>query len=165
MRKLFLLLTLMFAITSVNAQKYGYLNRDELYKSMPEYDTANVHVEKLRKEYESLLASMQGELSSKTASLKSESTGMSDYVRKTREDEIKNLDVRIQLFSVRATAQLEDSKNQFLQPIITRVDKAIKAVAEEQGFIFVIDGGQMLYTDEKKCTNILPLVKTKLGIK
>ena len=42
---------------------------------------------------------------------------------------------------------------------------SVKAVAEEQGFIFVIDGGQMLYTDEKKCTNILPLVKTKLGIK
>ena len=61
--------------------------------------------------------------------------------------------------------QLEDSRIKLLQPIIDRVDKAIKTVAEEQGFIFVIDGGQMLYTDEKKCTNMLPLMKAKLGVK
>jgi Skp family chaperone for outer membrane proteins len=60
---------------------------------------------------------------------------------------------------------LDDKRNQLLQPIITRADNAIKTVAEEQGFIFVIDGGLLLYTDEKKCTNMLPLVKAKLGVK
>jgi outer membrane protein len=86
-------------------------------------------------------------------------------LRQTRQEELKNLGVRIQLFSVRANAQLDEKKNQLLQPVITRVDNAIKAVAAEQGFIFVIDGGQMLFTDEKKCINILPLVKARLGVK
>jgi outer membrane protein len=155
----------MVTLQTLSAQKYGYLNKEELYKSIPEYDSATVQVDKLRTEYTNMLASMQGEYSSKTTSLNNESATISDYLRQTRQDELKNLSVRIQLFSVRANAQLEDKKNQLLQPIITRVDNAIKAVATEQGFIFVIDSGQMLFTDEKKCTNILPLVKANLGVK
>jgi len=165
MKKLVILFILMTTIQAVNAQKYGYLNKEELYKSIPEYDSATVQVDKLRTEYTNMLASMQGEYSSKSTSLNNESATISDYLRQTRQDELKNLGVRIQLFSVRANTQLEDKKNQLLQPIITRADNAINAVATEQGFIFVIDSGQMLFADEKKCTNILPLVKTKLGVK
>jgi outer membrane protein len=165
MKKLVILFILMTTFQAVNAQKYGYLNKEELYKSIPEYDSATVQVEKLRNEYENMLASMQGEYSSKTTSLNSESATISDIIRQTRQDELKKLGVRIQLFSVRANAQLEEKKNQLFQPILTRVDNAIKAVATEQGFIFVIDSGQMLFTDEKKCTNILPLVKANLGVK
>jgi outer membrane protein len=165
MKKTVIIFFLLIAFQTLNAQKYAYLNKEDIFKSIPEYDTANVQVEKLRKEYENLLASMQGEYSSKNASLTNDGASMSDYIRQTKQDELKNLGVRIQLFSVRATAQLEDRKAQLLQPILDKVDKAIKAVAEEQGYIFVIDSSQMLYTDEKKCTNILPLVKAKLGVK
>jgi outer membrane protein len=165
MKKLLILFILIITFPTINAQKYGYLNKEELYKSIPEYDSATVQVEKLRKEYTNLLASMQGEYSSKNASLNKEAAGISDYLRQSRQEELKNLDVRIQVFSVRANAQLEERKNQLFQPIVTKVDDAIRAVATEQGFIFVIDGGQMLFTDEKKCTNILPLVKAKLGVK
>jgi outer membrane protein len=165
MKKLIGFLLLLMVLQNINAQKYGYLNKEELYMSMPDYDSATVQIEKLRKEFENQLAAMQNELSSKTTSLNNESSNISDFLRKNRQDEINNLNIRIQLFSVKATAQLENEKSQLLQPIITRVDNAIKAVANEQGFIFVIDGGQLLYTDEKKCTNILPLVKAKLGVK
>jgi outer membrane protein len=165
MKKLIGLLLLLIFLQNINAQKYGYLNKEELYMSMPDYDSATVQVEKLRKEFENQLAAMQNELSIKTTSLNNESANISEFLRKNRQEELNNLNVRIQLFSVKATSQLEDKKNQFLQPIIARVDNAIKAVAEEQGFIFVIDGGQLFYTDEKKCTNILPLVKAKLAVR
>jgi outer membrane protein len=165
MKKLIGLLIVITFLQNVNAQKYGYLNKEELYMSMPDYDSATVQVEKLRKEYENQLAAMQNELSGKTTSLNNESASISDFLRKNRQEELNNLNIRIQLFSVKATSQLEDKKNQLLQPILTRVDNAIKAVAVEQGFVFVIDGGQLLYTDEKKCINILPLVKAKLAVK
>ena len=165
MKKLIGLLLLLIFLQNINAQKYGYLNKEELYMSMPDYDSANVQVEKIRRDFENQLAAMQNELSSKTASLNNESANISEFLRQNRQEELKNLDVRIQLFSVKATAQLEDKKNQFLQPIRARADNAIKAVAIEQGFIFVIDGGQLLYTDEKKCTNMMPLVKAKLGVR
>ena len=165
MKKLIGLFLLLMFMQNINAQKYGYLNKQELYLSMPDYDSANLKVEKIRREYENQLAAMHNELSSKTASLNNESANISEFLRQNRQEELKNLDIRIQLFSVKANAQLEDKKNQLFQPIITRADDAIKAVAAEQGFIFVIDSGQLLYTDEKKCTNILSLVKAKLGVR
>jgi outer membrane protein len=165
MKKLIGLLLLLFFVQNINAQKYGYLNKDELYKSLPEYDSANVQVEKLRMEFENQLAAMQNEFSSKTASLNNESANISEFLRQSRQSELKSLNVRIQLFSVKANAQLEEKKNQLLKPIIDRAENAIKAVAGEQGFVFVINGDQLIYTDEKKCTNILPLVKAKLGVK
>jgi outer membrane protein len=145
--------------------KYGYINRDELIKSMPDYDSANFKVEKLRKEFETQLAGMQNELSSKTASLNNESANLSDFLRKTRQDELKNLDIRINLFQVKATQQLNDKNNELIQPVLAKADNAIKEVAKEQGLIFVLDGTQLLYSDDKKCTNILPLVRVKLGLK
>jgi outer membrane protein len=165
MKKLVGLFFLLILMQNINAQKYGYLNKDDLYRSMPDYDSASMKVEKMRVEFENQLAAMQNEYSSKSASLNDESAGISDFLRQSRQQELKNLDVRIKLFSVKANAQLENAKNQFLLPIINKADNAIKAVAVEQGFVFVIDGGQLLYTDEKKCTNMLPLVKTKLGVK
>jgi outer membrane protein len=161
---LFLLGTLL-CVQNINAQKYGYLDKEKLYKSIPEYDSAAVQVENLRKEFETQLAGMQNDLSSKTASLDNEGAGISEFLRKNKQDEIKNLDLRIQLFSVRANGLLQDKQNLLLQPVITKAENAIKSVAEEQGFIFVIDGSLLLYTDEKKCTNMLPLVKAKLGVK
>lgn len=165
MKKLAGLLLLLIFFQNINAQKYGYLNKEELYKSIPDYDSATVQIEKLRMEFENQLAAMQNELSSKTSSLNNESANISEFLRQNRQQELKSLNVRIQLFSVKATSQLGDKKNQLLQPILDRADNAIKAVAEEQGFIFVIDSGQLLFMDEKKCTNILPLVKAKLGVK
>jgi outer membrane protein len=115
MKKLIGLLLLLLFLQNVNAQKYGYLNKEELYVSMPDYDSATVQVEKLRKEYENQLAAMQNELSGKTTSLNNESANISDFLRKNRQEELNNLNIRIQLFSVKATSQLEDKKNQLLQ--------------------------------------------------
>jgi outer membrane protein len=161
-----ILLAIVFTFSGqqANAQKYGYISRDELYKAMPDYDSAAVKVEKIRKEYENQLAGMQNEYNTKTASL-NDSRDISDFVRQTKQQELKTLDIRIQLFQVKATQQLSDKNNEYFQPVLDKADKAIKDVAIEQGLVFVLDGGQLLYSDEKKCTNILPLVKTKLGLK
>jgi outer membrane protein len=148
-----------------SAQKYGYINRDELFKAMPDYDSANVQVEKTRTELQNQLAAMQNELSSKTASLNNEGKNLSDFLRQNKQDELKSLNVRLQLFQVKATQQLDDKRSQLFQPVISKADNAIRDVAKAEGFIFVLDGSQLLYSDDKKCTNILPLVKAKLGLK
>jgi outer membrane protein len=165
MKKLYFLLLLLLIIPTLHAQKYGYIDKDELYRSIPEYDTASIQLENLRKEYETQLASMQGELSSKATALNNEAAGMSEFVRKSKQDELKNLNVRLQLFSVKANSQLEDQKQKLLLPIVEKADDAIKTVAKEQGYVFVLDASQLYYMDEKKCINMLPLVKAKLGLK
>ena len=145
--------------------KFGYINRDELLKAMPDYDSANVKIENLRKELVKQLTLMQDEFSNKTKALNDESKSLSDIVRKSKEDELNVLNNRIQLFQVKASQQINDKNTELVQPILAKADKAIKDVAKEQSFTFVFDVGVLYYFDEKKSINMVPLIKTKLGLK
>jgi outer membrane protein len=158
---------LIIAEQNLGAQnfKFGYINRDELLKAMPGYDSANVKLENLRKELVSQLALMQDDFTNKTTAFNNGSKSLSDVVLKTKEAELKDLNNRIQLFQIKANQQLNDKNAELIQPILTKADKAIKDVAKEQGFTFVFDVGVLYYFDEKKSINMLPLIKTKLGLK
>ncbi len=74
---------------------------------------------------------------------------------------------RIQDFQTNAQTQLQNKQTEVFQPIYAKVDKAIKDVGKENGFLYVFDvaKGALLYFDESKSVNILSLVKTKLGLK
>jgi outer membrane protein len=145
--------------------KFGYINRDMLLKAIPEYDSANAKIEKFRQELLIQLTSMQSDLTNKTTALNNESKNLSDVIRKTREEELKTLDTRFQFFQAQATQQINDKNAELLQPLLDKVEKAIKDVSKEQGFTFVFDSGVLYYFDEKKTTNMIPLVKAKLGLK
>jgi outer membrane protein len=76
---------------------------------------------------------------------------------------------RIQDFQTNAQQQLQNKQAELFQPIVGKVDKAIKDVGKENGFLYVFDisasKATLLYFDEAKSINVMPLVKTKLGLK
>jgi len=145
--------------------KFGYINKDELLKALPDYDSAAVKLEKFRSELVNQLASMQNEFSSKTTALNNGSSNLSDVIRKSREEELKALNNRIQLFQVKANQLINDKNNELIQPVVAKADKAIRDVAKEQGITLVFDASVLYYYDEKKSIYMLPLIKTKLGLK
>jgi outer membrane protein len=134
---------------------------------MPEYDSAMAKLEKTRKELVNALEIMQVELNNKYEAYNKESKNLTDLVRQTKEQELQDLQGRIQEFQQNASTKLQEEQTALTQPIFTKVDKAIKDVGKEGGFIYVFDvaKGQVLYFDDTKSTNILSLVKTKLGVK
>ncbi len=147
--------------------KFAHINSDELVRAMPEWDSANVKLEKLRKDLVNNLELMSVELNNKNDSYNKESKTLTDIVRQSKEQEIIDLNRRIQEFQTNAQQQLQDEQMKLFQPIYTKADKAIKDVGKENGFIYVLDvsKGSLLYFDETKSTNILSLVKAKLNLK
>lgn len=147
--------------------KFGHINSDELIQTMPEYDSATVKLEKFRKELVNALELMSVELNTKNDAYQKESKNLSDIVKQTKEQELIDMNKRIQDFQTNAQTQLQNKQTEVFQPIYAKVDKAIKDVGKENGFFYVFDvaKGALLYFDETKSINILPLVKTKLGLK
>jgi Outer membrane protein len=147
--------------------KFGHINSDELIQSMPEYDSATVKLEKFRKELVNALELMQVELNTKSDAYQKESKNLSDIVKQTKEQELMDMQKRIQDFQTNAQSQLQNKQTEVFQPIYAKVDKAIKDVGKENGFLYVFDvaKGALLYFDEAKSINVLSLVKTKLGLK
>ena len=74
---------------------------------------------------------------------------------------------RIQEFQNNAQEQLQNKQTELFQPISLKADKAIKDVGKENGFTYVFDlsSGSLIYFDETKSTNVMPLAKAKLGLK
>ena len=149
--------------------KFAHINNDELIQSMPEYDSATVKLEKFRKELVNALELMSVELNTKNDAYQKESKNLSDIVKQTKEQELVDMNKRIQDFQNNAQQQLQSKQAELFQPIVAKVDKAIKDIGKENGFLYVFDvslsKATLLYFDETKSTNILPLVKTKLGLK
>jgi len=147
--------------------KFGHINSDELIQSMPEYDSATVKLEKFRKELLNALDLMTVEFNTKNESYQKESKNLSDIVKQTKEQELIDMQKRIQDFQGNAQQQLQNKQTEVFQPIYVKVDKAIKDIGKENGFLYVFDvaKGALLYFDEAKSINVLSLVKTKLGLK
>jgi len=164
-----LIIVIALAGQSAMAQnyKFGHINSDELIQTMPEYDSATVKLEKFRKELVNALELMSVELNTKNEAYQKESKNLSDIVKQTKEQELVDMNKRIQDFQTNAQTQLQNKQTEVFQPIYAKVDKAIKDVGKENGFFYVFDvaKGALLYFDETKSVNILPLVKTKLGLK
>jgi len=164
-----ILALIVFMASAVQAQnmKFGHINSDELIRALPEFDTANANLEKFRQELVNALELMQVELNNKSDAFTKESKNYTEIVRQTKENELVDMNRRIQEFQVNAQQQLQDKQVELFQPIYTKVDKAIKDVGKENGFLYVFDvaKGSLLYFDETKSTNVLSLAKAKLGIK
>jgi len=147
--------------------KFGHINGNELVQALPEYDSATVKLEKFRQELVNALELMSVELNNKNDSYTKDSKNWTDIVKQTKEQEIIDLNRRMQEFQNNAQEQLQNKQVELFTPIQQKVDKAIKDVSKENGFVYVFDtdSGVLLYFDETKSTNILPLAKAKLGIK
>jgi outer membrane protein len=147
--------------------KFGHINSDELIQALPEYDSATAHLEKYRQELINYLELMSVELNNKSDAYNKEEKNLTDLVKQTKQQELVDLNRKIQEFQVQAQEKLQGKQTELFQPISSKVDKAIKDVGKEGGFVYIFDvsRGSLLYFDETRSTNIMPLAKTKLGIK
>lgn len=148
--------------------KFGHINSDELIQSLPEFDSANVKLEKFRKDLVNALELMSVELNNKSDTYNKESKNYTDIVKQTKEQELVDMNKRIQDFQNNAQQQLQQKQSELFQPIMAKVDKAIKDVGKENGFVYIFSTGQgssLLFFDSTKSVDIMPLAKAKLGLK
>ena len=157
----------LFACIPANSQdlKFGHVNSQELLMAMPESDSAQAKIEKLAADYEQQLEEMRVELNKKYDDYLTNRDKYTDLIRQTKEADITEMQQRIANFEQVAQQDLQQQQQQLIQPVIAKANNAIKEVAEENGFVYVFDvsRGNPVYFS-KKSIDILPLVRTKLGL-
>ncbi|MDZ7634841.1 MAG: OmpH family outer membrane protein [Bacteroidales bacterium] len=145
--------------------KAGHINRDDIIMNMPEYDSAMKKYNAYGQELTNALELMQVEYNNKLDQYVKESKNLTDLVKANKEQELADMQNRINNFQQQAQVQLQDKQAELLNPIIEMATTAINAVAKDGGFIYIYDIRTLVYVDTVKSTDIGPLVKTKLGIK
>lgn len=164
-RSLIIISLLFIGMSGVSAQKFGHINNQELYLSMPESDSAQARIEALAQQYQDQLEEMNVERNKKYDEYLTKRDTYTDLIRQTKEADITEINQRIEAFQQNADMDLQNKQQLWLRPIIEKANKAIKDVATENGFIYIFDisrGNPVYWSDDS--VDILPMVKTKLGI-
>lgn len=163
--KICLIAIMLVSAGLVQAQtlKFAHIDSQALIQAMPETVAAQKSLEEQAKGLEEQLASMQQEFQTKLAEYTEKAEGMTDIVRESKEEDLQNLQQRIQSFNSTASQKLQQKQGELMQPIFNKANEMIEVVAKEQGVIYVFDSNAVLYKSNASI-DLLPLVKAKLGI-
>lgn len=144
--------------------KVGHVNSNDLLIMMPERKTAETSLQTFAKSLEEQLGSMSNEYEKKLTEYQTNAKVMADPVREAKEEELADLERRIRDFQVKAQQSIAKKEEELMEPMIEKANQAINDVAKENGFTYVFDtasGSLLVFPDGD---DILPLVKTKLGL-
>ena len=155
---------------SLKAQKFkfGHISSDELILEMPEFDSARIKLDRFRKELINHLELMSSELNNKNEAYNKESKNLSDVVRNVKEQEMMDMNRRIQEFQDMAQTQLQEKQLEFFQPVYAKVEKAIQDVGKENDYLYIFNssqGGSLIYFDKAISTDVTDMVKVKLKLR
>jgi len=163
--KLFVVVLIAGFAMNVQAQnqKIGHVDFQELMSVMPGQEEINKQLESHVAGLETQLQTMQSEYETKITDYQATQATMSEIIRQTKEKEIMDLQQRIEAFNQQAQYEIQNKQVELTEPLIKKAQEAIEAVAKENGFTYIINGNEqiILYAGG---TDILPLVKKKLGI-
>lgn len=155
-----------FISLGLNAQKFGYINSQELIAEIPEVKEATSNLEtyqaQLAKQGQDMLTRLQTkyqDLERKQASGEISPKQIEVEVAKLKEEENQ-----LMAFEQSSQQKLMEKNETLLAPIRDKIQAAIDDVAAENGYTFIFDytSGFVLYADAT--TDVSSLVKAKLGL-
>jgi len=166
MKKLIVGAVMALSFFSASAQtKIGYINTDVLISLMPEA----ARVDSQLREYQQSLQ-LQGQALTVDADKKrddyfKDSATLSASMKEIRRDELVKLYTRLQSYDQEAQEKASRYAQDKIAPVREKAMDAIKAVAKEKGYSYVIDESTNAILVAPPGDDLLPAVKAKLGIK
>jgi outer membrane protein len=159
------ILLLSAGFANAQAPKFGHIDLQALVQIMPERATAEKQFTAYQKELEDALGVMQKDFQTLYMEYAAKRDSLSETVRKMKEDDLNAKNERIQTYQQNAQQQLQTKQAELLKPVFDKADKAIKEVGAEKGLVYVFDmSARVILYNSKESVDILPFVKTKLGI-
>lgn len=158
-----LIVALLFTISfNAEAQKFGYVDSGAILAEMPEVKNADANLEALQKQLQKKGQGMVEKLQNDYLAIqqKVEQGLLSPQQQQEEAQKLEQRQQEIAKFEQDMVNQLETKRNELLQPIYDKVNAAIKAVANENGYQMIFEKGVLLYSEPAQ--DISSLVKAKL---
>ena len=160
-----IIITIMLALPMLaSAQKFGHINTQELFAQMPEVNQVKLKMDTIQAQYENQLASMNEEFQKKVQDYQTQEATMADAIKQIRQQELQEMQQRIQLFYQTAEQDIQKKQQELLAPVHEKMTKAIKAVGERENYTYIFDSAAMVHIGND-AIDATPAVKKELGIK
>ncbi len=153
-----------FAATNMTAQKIGHMNSQLVFTEMPATKSAKSSMEDFSKQLNSDYTAKEEKLQKKVADAEKR---YSEGNMTPKELEAVRAEIQKQMAGLeqdrqRFQQQLIEKEEKEMQPLVEKFTNAIKAVATENGYDFIIDSSALLYAED--ADDITDKVKAKLSM-
>lgn len=149
--------------------KIGYVNIELVLVYMPESQSMNQTLQTFQKKLSEKLQTKQQYAQTKFGEYQNEVDKMDEETRTAKETELMKLDEEIKKESADAEQKLMTKRQELMNPLLEKLDKAIKDMAKAEGYDYIInsiDGNGVsivLYGPEEH--DLTEKLMTSLGIK
>ena len=126
-KKVALILAVSAMFSVANAQKIAHLSLDSLISLMPETKVAKEAAQNYLKGIDGESIAMQSELESKYKDYLEKEATMSDLLKKTKQDDLNQLQRRIEDFKQQAQQDYQRKTAELTAPIMDKAKKGIEA--------------------------------------
>ncbi len=150
--------------SSTIAQKFGFINSQEIIQNLPEVKEANSNIEAFQTQLQKKGQEMIQVLQAKYQEIEKNRDQYSPVQLEAEAQKLKSEETKILEFEQSSQQKILEKSETLLAPIRTKIEQAIQDVADENGYDYVFDYslGFVLYADPS--TDLGPLVKAKLGM-
>ncbi|MBK7884572.1 MAG: OmpH family outer membrane protein [Chitinophagaceae bacterium] len=164
MKKLIVAGVMALGFLSASAQnKIGYINTEELISVMPEADKANTELQEFQASLSQQYKDMMQELETKGKQFDTDSLKLTASMKEIKRGELMQLYEKAQSWNQQAQDMYQQKAQEKVMPIRAKAQEAIKAIAKENGYAYILDINAVIVGPPGD--DVLVLVKKKLGIK
>ncbi len=166
MKKLIVVAVMAFGMLNASAQtKIGYINTDELISLMPEAAKVDAELKAYQADLGKQGQDLQVDADKKRDDYFRDSSTLSATMKEIKRGELVALYTRLQNYEEEAQQKSSQYAQLKVGPIREKAMEAIRAVAKEKGYGYVLDETTNVLLVSPPGDDLLPAVKAKLGIK
>lgn len=158
------LLFVCVAAAPASAQKFGYVNTQEVVFGLPEVKTVEQNLQKLGEEFMLQIEEMQVEGNKKVDEYQKTEATLTESMKRLKQEEIQNIGQRIDELQTSARQELASKEEEFMAPLIEKVRTTIDSVMKAQGLAGVFEQQVLIAIDNAQMVDLTPLVKKELGV-
>jgi len=156
MKKIVLSLFAILLISTVSfSQKYAFVDMNYILSEVPDYKQAQKELDDLSEKWQKEIESKYKEIEAKYKAYQQEQILLPEDTKRQREQEIFDLEKaakELQKKRFGVDGSLFQKRKELIEPIQDEIYKAIKTMAKEKGYDFVMEkekNSNILYADPK----------------
>lgn len=145
MRRNFLLLLSLVAMTAMAQTKFGYVSYSEIVKALPEYKIVETDLDVLQGKYEAEIVRADREFNLKYTEFIEEQSQLPDNIRMKRHKELQELMDKSMAFKDEINRTMIEARREMMEPLYKKVDEALMQLCEQEGYDYIIDTDDRTY--------------------
>ena len=155
----------MLSAAGASAQKFGYVDAQQILMQMPEVDSLQSKLQSFFTDLNSQLETMQVEYNKKLDEYQKATDTLSDAVKRDRERELQSLLQRIQEFQQQAQLDIQAKEQELTKPLMDKIEEAIAKISKANNIAAVFNVNVLEYFDPSALVDVTSMVKAELNIK